>query len=73
MEVERYGTAADVERVTGGLIPRLRAYQLARENVLPPGVVLRLGRQIRFDLHRLEDWLESGGAGFDGGWRRRRR
>lgn len=35
-----------------------RAYELARENVLP---VVRLGRQVRIDSERFEAFLEAGG------------
>lgn len=37
-----------------------RAYQMAREGLLP---VVRLGRQIRIDQGRLQDWIDRGGQG----------
>lgn len=44
-----------------------RAYEMAREGVLP---VVRLGRQIRIHPEKLEEWLLSGGQALPGGWRR---
>jgi excisionase family DNA binding protein len=40
-------------------IGRDRAYQLAREGVVP---VVRIGRQIRIDPDALEAWIQSGGT-----------
>lgn len=45
----------------------VRAYQLVREGILP---AVRLGRQIRVDPRRLDDFVRKGGAAFPGGWRR---
>jgi hypothetical protein len=45
-----------------------RVYELARRGVLP-GVV-RVGRQVRFDLKRILAFIDSGGQGLAGGWRR---
>ena len=44
-----------------------RAAQLARENVLP---VVRIGRQIRVDPKRLDEFISTGGQSLPGGWRR---
>jgi putative molybdopterin biosynthesis protein len=44
-----------------------RAYELGRIGLLP---VVRLGRQMRVDRRRLEDWVASGGQALPGGWRR---
>ena len=44
-----------------------RAYEMARQGVLP---VVRLGRQLRVDPDRLEEWLAQGGQALSGGWRR---
>ncbi len=43
-------------------IPKPRVYQLARSNLLPPGVVVRIGRQVRFDLDALMQWIARGGC-----------
>jgi hypothetical protein len=70
MSETRIGTAEDVEIRTEGLIPARRAYELARDGVLPAGVVIRIGRQVRFNLAALDRWLADGGAALPGGWRR---
>ncbi len=44
-----------------------RVYELARTGVLP---AVRLGRQLRFDEHRLREWIERGGKSLGGGWKR---
>ena len=48
-----------------------RVYELAREGILPPGVVVRLGRQVRISEAKLREWIESGGQCLPGGWKRR--
>jgi len=47
-----------------------RMYNLIRTNVLPKGVVVRLGRSIRIDAAKLEQFIAEGGAALPGGWRR---
>ena len=44
-----------------------RVYELARTGVLP---VVRVGRQLRFDEHRFQDWIRNGGRSLSGGWKR---
>jgi excisionase family DNA binding protein len=44
-------------------VNRQRLYALVRNKILPPGVYVRLGAQIRFDRAALRAWLHSGGAG----------
>jgi len=39
-----------------------KVYELAR-TIFPAGVVVRIGRRIRFNQEALEHWIESGGAG----------
>jgi len=40
-----------------------RLYELCRRNILPPGVVVRFGtRQLRFNLPKLREFVENGGA-----------
>lgn len=51
-------------------ITEQRAYQLAREGILPDGVIVRLGRQIRIDPDKLEEFIKSGGQALPGGWRK---
>ncbi len=50
-----------------------RIYSLVREGILPPGVVVRLDRQVRINEGRLVEFLERGGAALPGGWRREAR
>jgi excisionase family DNA binding protein len=47
-----------------------RAYQMAREGILPEGVVVRLGRQIRVDPDELECFIKNGGQALPGGWKK---
>ena len=46
-----------------------RVHELARLNILPH---IRMGRQIRFDRQKIEEFLANGGKGLDGrgGWRK---
>jgi hypothetical protein len=50
-----------------------RFYALVRQGILPPGVVVRLGRQIRIHPARLDQFIEGGGKALPGGWRREAR
>ena len=43
---------------------RERVYALARRGLLPPGVIVRFGRQVRVHRDRLEKFLQSGGASY---------
>ncbi|MDT4898048.1 MAG: hypothetical protein QOH25_3125 [Acidobacteriota bacterium] len=40
-----------------------RVYEMARLGILPKGVVIKLGRQVRFDEERLCEWIQNGGKG----------
>jgi excisionase family DNA binding protein len=51
-------------------ITEQRAYQLAREGILPEGVIVRLGRQIRIDPDELEKFIRGGGQALPGGWKK---
>jgi hypothetical protein len=51
-------------------ITEQRAYQVVREGLLPQGVVVRLGRQIRIDPERLENFIRDGGKSLPGGWKK---
>lgn len=42
-----------------------RVYEMARLGILPKGVVIRMGRQIRFDEDSLIEWIRSGGSILD--------
>jgi excisionase family DNA binding protein len=52
-------TARQTSEVLQVKLPRV--YELARE-VLPAGVVVKIGRQVRFDESALNAWLASGGT-----------
>ena len=47
-----------------------RIYEMVRIGILPPGVAIRLGRQVRIDAERLMSWAASGGQALPGGWRK---
>lgn len=44
-----------------------RLYALVRAGVLPRGVAVRIGRQVRINPKRLEAWLNEGGRGLSDG------
>jgi hypothetical protein len=50
-----------------------RFYDLVRNGIFPPGVVVRLGRQILVHPGRLDRFIEGGGKALPGGWRREAR
>jgi excisionase family DNA binding protein len=43
-------------------VSRQRIYEMARCGIFPAGVVVRLGRQVRFDEDALREWLRTGGT-----------
>jgi hypothetical protein len=48
-----------------------RFYELVRDGVITPPVVVRLGRRISVNAEALEDFIRSGGSGLPGGgWKR---
>jgi excisionase family DNA binding protein len=49
-------------------VPPARVYQLIRDDVLP-GVV-RIGRLVRLDVARLQEWTAAGGQPLSATWRR---
>lgn len=44
-----------------------RVYEMARQNIIPH---VRLGRVVKFDPERIEQWIEAGGRSLRGGWKR---
>jgi excisionase family DNA binding protein len=52
-------------------VSEVRVRQMARDGILPAGVVVKLGRSLRFNLEALEAWCKAGGQALPGGWRRR--
>ncbi len=54
-------TAKETAEILAVKLPRV--YELARrKDILPVGVVIRLGRQIRFSEAALRQWVEDGGS-----------
>jgi excisionase family DNA binding protein len=35
---------------------------MVRLGIIPAGVAVRMGRQVRFNLDRLHEWIEQGGS-----------
>ena len=58
-------TMKDVAQRLG--ISLQRTYDMGRLGLLP---VVRLGRQLRVEEGRLASWVEDGGRGLPGGWKR---
>lgn len=57
-------------RTVDYVAPRLdlkkqQLYSLVRQDFFPPGVVIRLNRQIRFNESRLIEFLENGATTLD--------
>ena len=48
-------------------VSKARLYQLARDQIVPD---VRMGRMVKFDLAQIRGWIESGGKGYPGGWRK---
>jgi excisionase family DNA binding protein len=44
-----------------------QVYHLTRQNILP---CVRMGRQIRFSPDILQEFIQSGGKAFEGGWKK---
>ena len=49
------------------LFARAQFYRLVRSGVVPS---LRVGRRVFVPVSKWAEWLDSGGAGLPGGWRR---
>ena len=58
-------TIPEVARVLR--VPPARAYNLAREGLIP---TVRVGRQVRVDRDALRHWIDDGGCALPGGWKR---
>jgi len=58
-------TMKDVAQRLG--ISLQRTYEMGRLGLLP---VVRLGRQLRVEEGRLTTWIQNGGRGLPGGWKR---
>lgn len=67
-----YLEVRELEGATSGLLTPPRFYKLRDGNVFPPGLVVQLGRRLYVHRARLREWLEQGGGGFEGGWRKQK-
>ena len=65
MKLIRIAVGADMMDVS-----EQRAYEMVRVGIIPPGVAVRLGRQVRFAEDELRQWIAAGGQALPGGWRR---
>jgi excisionase family DNA binding protein len=63
-ELLRSGPAADYLNIT-----EYQLYNKTREGIIP---AVRIGRQLRWSKEALDEFIQSGGKGFDGegGWRK---
>ena len=57
-------TVKETAQILG--LPISRVYDLCRQQILP---TVRLGRQVRIDPERLEEFIANGGKALPGGWR----
>lgn len=53
----RLGNIDDIARICA--CAKSDAYKIARR--FPPGLAIKLGGRLRFDLDRLAEWLRAGG------------
>jgi excisionase family DNA binding protein len=58
MEIVKVGKVAELLKIKEWTV-----YQLVRRGIIPPGVVIHLGRQVQFDSDALMEWLRRGGTG----------
>ena len=47
-----------------------RLYSLSRDGIIP---TCYLGRMIRWDDKKLDNFIQQGGRRFDGGWKKRKK
>ncbi len=47
-----------------------RIYELVRLRIIPPGIAVHVGRQVRLSEAGLQEWIANGGQALPGGWRR---
>lgn len=66
MEKRPLGKSIDAAIRLDSTEPRVN--EMARAGLFD-GVVVQLGRQRRWDLDRLEEWIENGGKALLGGWK----
>ena len=56
---KQFTTARDIAELLNLPLPRI--YEVTRKGFFPRSVVVRIGRQIRYNREGLLKWLESGG------------
>ena len=67
--VDTLWTAKDVARITRKTEGSI--FQAVKDGLFDgTGIVIHLGRLVRFHPDRLMVWLEAGGAQWPGGWRK---
>ncbi|NMB01436.1 MAG: helix-turn-helix domain-containing protein [Firmicutes bacterium] len=64
MNSSRLMTAQETAKLLG--VSKHRLYEMAKKGLVPS---CRLGRQVKFDLKQIEEWLAKGGTALPGGWR----
>lgn len=47
-------------------VTEARVYSMARDGFLP---IVRLGRHVRVDQDKLNEWIDNGGHTLSGGWK----
>jgi predicted DNA-binding transcriptional regulator AlpA len=57
---KQFTTARDIADLLNLPLPRI--YEVTRKGYFPPGVVIRIGRQIRYNRESLLMWLQNGGS-----------
>lgn len=57
---KQFTTARDIAELLDLPLPRI--YDVTRKGFFPNGVVVRIGRQIRYNRESLLTWLENGGG-----------
>ena len=68
MDEREYEDVEWFSKVTG--TPQPTVYRWAAQDLFPLGVLVRLGRRVKFNTGRTRAWLAAGGSGFAGGWKR---
>lgn len=57
---KQFITAQEIAELLNLPLPRI--YEVTRKGFFPAGVVLRIGRQIRYNRESLMAWLQNGGG-----------
>jgi excisionase family DNA binding protein len=57
---KQFVTAQEIAELLNLPLPRI--YEVTRKGFFPAGVVVRIGRQIRYNRESLMSWLQHGGS-----------